>query len=89
MKIKITSASKPETIVYTDEVKSDKWRNLYFLKDGRTVLGSSIFKTEKDAELCFISTLDLAELSGGWASNGCITVPFKYFSHAIQMPVKE
>ncbi len=86
---------------YPDEVKSDKWRNLYFDTEGCAHAGEKIFDSEEVAvegityfsealKTCYTYFLD------GTCLSKKMGLPelhpdkkMKMFSHAIPMPEKE
>ena len=75
--------------IIPDEVKSDKWRNLYFMKDGKSHLSHVVHESEIDAysfsEKCIKEARDYPYLE-------CRNLPgyiARDVSHAIQMPAKE
>ncbi len=73
---------------YPDEIKSDKWRNLWFMKDGRSYLGiKHIFASEQEA---------LERYKEVMATHGfmhflvaSVVVKKEDISHALQIPVKD
>lgn len=74
---------------YPDEVKSDKWKNLVFTKNGASHIGVRTFNTEQEAkELMDSIEKNLQEgiITGMKTSNARISA--QEYSHAIQIPIK-
>lgn len=86
----MTTLRKPElNLDYLDcPVKSDKWKNLTFLKDGTPVLGKMIHPSETAAKLA--SDEFIASFEG---DPECVSAKynFKYkdYSHTIQIPWRD
>lgn len=80
-----TIKPKNDPNAWMDEpVKSDKWSNLYFMTDGRTILSKVVYSSEEKA----------AEVTKYFAHGShCLwndkpLSPAGYLSHVIQIPVK-
>lgn len=75
---------------YSDiEIKSDKWKNLYFTKDGQNFLDVIIFPSEKTAQEDVLK-LDLITIRPKdtiHAEDNSWNFFQKDFSHVIQIPV--
>ena len=82
---------KPQQIDYDAPIKSDKWKNLHFSKDGKSYIGHLIFSSEQGAEnysIVQISRAKKLDLNRIWRTmNGSLHC--KNWSHTIQIPWKE
>lgn len=83
-----------EQVCVENEVKTSTWRNLLFMKDGRTVLGAHVFSTEEQAaEAAKEGAIYLASLVALNSRFRIITKAGKHlyycceYSHSIQIPV--
>lgn len=68
-------------------IKADKWKNLYFTKDGKNFTGTVIFITEQNAKSVAIElTRQEAVKVEIVCENGMFNL--EDFSHHMQIPVK-
>ena len=89
-----TIKPKNDPNAWMDEpIKAEKWRNLWFLKDGRSRLGKTEYPTQSAAEEG-VKSVDDIHYGLTWPNTGYFTqeggsyMPLRYVSHAIQIPVK-
>lgn len=82
-----------------EPIKADKWRNIFFLKSGKTVLGYNIHDSEEIAKKCmeeFVAENE-ADISSGKYDEIEITCPdtgvvqylWSDYSHALALPWRE
>ena len=73
-----------------EPIKADKWRNIYFLKDGTSHVGPnvrSLEDREEQARHVAQRCKDLTKPFYTFRQTG-VTFAKKDYSHAIQLPVK-
>jgi hypothetical protein len=73
------------------QVRAEKWRNLYFLTNGRTFRGRGVYDSERSAQQACKRSLDEGMAHPKRAVTRVDTgelVPIDNISHTIQMPVK-
>lgn len=99
MTTKTTHPPKIKLSDYPDEVRADKWINVYFQTDGVVFYGVNHYPTEESAKQRFdeYCRKKLSALKSGIISeskildylpDGAVLFRFTKFSHGIQLPIK-
>lgn len=89
--------TKLKWVTLTDEIKSDKWRNLMFLKDGRSSMSGRTYPSEEMAKAGIDEWYNLCgDVAANSAAGKIRLINFQpiflfpiEFSHAMQIPWKE
>lgn len=89
-----TKTLRPADLKAEEPVWEGKWKNLYFLKDGRSDFGDLIHISEDEAQKCVVQMLNengryLAWNGSPHSIQGIKCVLNSLYSHTIQIPWKE